>query len=65
MPSSVVLNTSYNKDTATLMITFVSGKMYAYKNVPLKVYNAMMASGSKGIYFNLHIKGQYDFQKAN
>ncbi len=65
MPSSVVLNTSYNKDTATLMITFVSGKMYEYKNVPLKVYNAMIASGAKGIYFNQHIKGQYDFQKVN
>jgi hypothetical protein len=63
MPSSVVLHTSYKRDTATLKITFVSGLVYEYKNVPEEIYNAMIASGSKGIYFNRHIKGQYEFKK--
>ncbi len=52
MPSSVVLHTSYDRDTATLKITFVSGLAYEYKNVPQEVYNAMITSGAKGIYFN-------------
>ncbi|MBA2562739.1 MAG: KTSC domain-containing protein [Chitinophagaceae bacterium] len=64
MPSSVVLHTSYNKETATLKITFVSRQVYEYKNVPREIYNAMITSGSKGIYFNRHIKGQYAFQKV-
>lgn len=65
MPSSVVLHTSYDRDTATLKITFVSGLAYEYKNVPQEVYNAMITSDAKGIYFNRHIKGQYAFQKVN
>jgi hypothetical protein len=65
MPSSVILHTRYNIKTATLKITFVSGLVYEYKNVPEEKYNAMMTSGSKGIYFNQHIKGQYEFKKVN
>ena len=65
MPSSVILHASYNKYTAILKITFVSGLVYEYKNVPEKIYNAMITSASKGIYFNRHIKGQYEFNKVN
>ena len=35
-----------------------------HKNVPAKVYEEMKASGSKGIYFNQHIKGKFEFEKA-
>ena len=65
MPSSVILHTNYNTDANTLKITFVSGLVYEYKNVPEKIYNAMITSTSKGIYFNRHIKGQYEFKKVN
>ena len=65
MPSSVVSFISYNADTATLRITFVSGIIYDYKNVPEKVYHAMKTSGSKGTYLNQHIKGRYTFEKIN
>lgn len=64
MPSSVILHAIYNSYSATLRVTFVSGLIYEYKNVPEKIYNAMMTSGSKGIYFNRHIKGQYEFKKV-
>ena len=64
MPSSVVLHSSYNKETSTLKITFVSGLVYEYKNVPEEIYNAMITSGAKGIYFNRHIKGLYEFRKV-
>jgi len=39
-----------------------SGLVYEYKNVPEEIYNAMITSGSKGIYFNRHINGQYEFK---
>jgi hypothetical protein len=64
MPSSVVAHIIYKADTRTLRITFVSGMVYDYKNVPEAVYQAMKSSGSKGIYLNKHIKGHYDFEKV-
>ena len=54
---------NYNAETATLRVTFVSGVIYDYKNVPEEVYVAMKTSGAKGIYLNQHIKGKYEFEK--
>ena len=34
MPSTVVYHFHYNKDACTLRITFVTGMVYDYKNVP-------------------------------
>ena len=62
MPSSVISKVSYDAKTAMLRITFVSGTVYDYMDVPSEVYKEMMASFSKGKYFNEHIKGRYDFQ---
>jgi hypothetical protein len=63
MPSSVVLRIDYNASTGILKITFVSGKVYDYENVPEDVYVAMKTSGSKGIFFNEHIKGKFPFKR--
>ncbi|GEO08208.1 KTSC domain-containing protein [Segetibacter aerophilus] len=64
MPSTVILKSSYSAETKTLTITFVSGLVYNYKDVPEETYRAMITSGSKGIYFNNHIKGKYAFEKV-
>lgn len=63
MPSTVISSMDYDKHTSTLKITFVSGLVYEYKNVPEEIYEAMRTSGAKGIYFNENIKGRYDFEK--
>ena len=63
MPSTVVSTMSYDSATSTLTITFVSGMVYNYKNVPEEVYNALKTSGAKGIFLNQHIKGKYEFEK--
>jgi hypothetical protein len=63
MPSSVVSIISYNPETAILRITFVSGMIYEYKNVPEEIYHAMKSSGSKGAFLNQHIKNHYEFEK--
>ena len=63
MPSSVVSTMNYDAATSTLRITFVSGMIYDYKNVPEEIYIAMKTSGAKGIYLNQHIKGKYKFEK--
>lgn len=63
MPSTVIANIMYDAVTANLRITFVSGMIYEYKNVPQEVYNALKTSGAKGIYLNRNIKGKYKFEK--
>lgn len=63
MPSSVIKYFSYDAATETLKILFVTDMVYLYKNVPEKIYKMLKASGSKGRYFNRHIKDKYKFQK--
>ncbi len=63
MPSAVIANISYNAESETLQIIFVSGMIYHYKKVPEEIYYALKTSGAKGIYLNQHIKGKYDFEK--
>lgn len=63
MPSTVISTMVYDAATATLRVTFVSGMIYEYKNVPEEIYIAMKTSGAKGIYLNKHIKGKYSFNK--
>ena len=64
MPSSVVADFSYDEETSTLRVTYVSGMVYDYKDVPEKVYREMKAYQSKGSYLNYYIKGKYDFERV-
>jgi len=63
MPSSVINHFSYNADAKSLRITFVTGLVYQYKDVPQKVFNMLKSAGSKGRYFNHYIKDKYKFQR--
>ena len=63
MPSSVIKYFSYDASTETLKVIFVTDMIYLYKNVPEKIYKMLKASGSKGRYFNRHIKDKFKFQK--
>jgi hypothetical protein len=57
--SSTVRSIRYNRGARALDITFMSGKTYRYLKVPLEVYVDFIAAGSKGEYFNDHIKGAF------
>ncbi|HMG14928.1 MAG TPA: KTSC domain-containing protein [Saprospiraceae bacterium] len=63
MPSSVIYTIQYDPDSAILRITYVSGSIYDYKQVPENIYWELKASGSKGVYLNLYIKGFYEYEK--
>ncbi len=65
MPSSVVAAINYDEASSTLRITYVSGMIYDYLDVPESAYREMKASGSKGNYLNYWIKGKYKFKKIN
>ena len=61
--SSVIRAADYAADTRELRITFVSGRQYAYANVPQSIYEAFLASSSKGEFFNIAIRGRYHFHE--
>ena len=65
MPSTVVANFTYDAAKSILNVVYVSGKVYAYKNVPEHVYQAMKEAFSKGTFLNENIKGKYPFKKLN
>jgi len=56
----------YDKATKVMRILFQSGSCYDYAQVPLKVHKALMASESKGEYFQREIVGgMYSYTKAD
>ncbi len=63
MPSAVIRSTHYDEQTRTLRVTYVSGLVYAYRDVPAEVYAAMRAAFSKGRFLNEFIKGKYPFER--
>jgi hypothetical protein len=63
MPSSVIKSYSYEPTKCLLYITFVSGITYAYKSVPADTVDMLKATGSKGRYFNLFIKGRFKYRR--
>lgn len=56
MPSTVIRSHSYLQHEETLIITFVSGKVYQYTQVSKMQYQAFTKAYSKGIHFNRYIK---------
>jgi hypothetical protein len=64
MPSSVVASMKYDAAHSTLRITYISGNIYDYKNVPPEVYEQMKSAGSKGTFLNKTIKKWFRFEKV-
>ena len=62
MPSTVIKHFSYDPVAAILTVTFLSGDVYAYKNVPEKIYKSLKTAGSKGRYFNKFIRDTFVFE---
>jgi hypothetical protein len=47
-------------DGSTLTVEFHSGRIYDHPNVPYSVFENLMRSSSKGVYYNQHIRGRYN-----
>jgi len=63
MPSTVIRSHSYDPETSTLTITFVTGRRYAYHDVPQDVYDSFKAAFSRGTFFNHHIRDHYGYRE--
>ncbi|MCV3239781.1 KTSC domain-containing protein [Mesorhizobium sp. ZC-5] len=57
--SSAISFVEYHDISRTMEITFKSGRIYNYYDVPREVYEDFLASSSKGGFFNDHIKDNY------
>ena len=65
MPSTVISTIDYDPASSMLRITFVSGLIYEYKDVPETVYQGLKTSTAKGIYLNKNIKGKFQYEKID
>lgn len=57
--SSAISAIGYDPQTQRMDIRFKQGSTYTFCRVPASVFNAFLASGSKGHYYDSHIKGRY------
>jgi hypothetical protein len=53
----------YDPDTETLRISFKSGGVYEYANVPESRFDGLRNASSKGGYFHRYIKDKYRTRK--
>ena len=57
--SSVIAMLGYDDERRILEVTFHTGRVYHYLGVPPNVYLELLASDSKGKYFNQKIRPKY------
>ena len=54
---------SIGYENGTLYVSFNSGGLYEYTNVPERVYYGLMTASSHGKYLAAHIKGNYPYRR--
>lgn len=59
MPSTAIRAIHHDEQSRTLRVTFVSGAVYDYEDVPREVYEAFKAAPSKGRFFAYRIRPKY------
>jgi len=62
MPSAVIRFFRYSPERRELKVTFVSGRLYAYEDVPPEVAAAFKDARSKGSFFNQQIRDRYTYR---
>jgi hypothetical protein len=63
--SSALERVSYDETAHTLSAKFrTSSRTYIYQDVPLELYNKLIAAESLGGYFNAHIRDHFPFREV-
>lgn len=55
----------YRSDHNLLQLGFHNGSVYDYFDVPPDIYHALLASDSKGRYFNQHIRNRFPTRQVH
>ncbi len=64
MPSSVIRQFAYDPARHELDVTFVSGRIYRYFEVPETIADRLTRAVSKGRYFNTRIRNRFAFEEV-
>ena len=59
MPSTVIRRFDYVPERRELIVEFVNGRRYAYRDVPEAEVVALRAAFAKGRHFNARIRDRY------
>jgi hypothetical protein len=59
LQSTAIRAVAWNSMTSTLDVTFTSGDMYSYYDVPQWKYLGLITAPSAGQYFNKNIRDQH------
>jgi hypothetical protein len=59
--STLLASVSYQVVGAFLDLEFRDGALYRYFGVPSEIYEGLLASASKGSYFNRQIRGAFQY----
>ena len=65
MPSTVIKRFVYIPERRELVIEFVTGRRYAYADVPEEAVAQFRAAFSKGQYFNRHIRPRFRYRRRS
>ncbi|MDQ2954133.1 MAG: KTSC domain-containing protein [Pseudomonadota bacterium] len=63
MPSTVIRHFEHDPATRQLTVTFTTGRIYVYDDVPDAVAAALRAAPSKGAFFNSQIRNVYPYRE--
>ena len=62
MPSTVIRRFEYDPPDRRLRVTFTSGVVYDYFEVPPELPEAWRAAFSKGTFFADHVRDRFDYR---
>ncbi|MBK1880204.1 KTSC domain-containing protein [Pelagicoccus mobilis] len=62
--SSNLASVGYDENSQTLEVEFLSGAVYQYYNVPVSIFDQLLASPSKGQFLNIYIKNAYPYSRV-
>ncbi len=65
MPSAVIRAFRYLAPERELEITFQSGRVYTFLDVPPELAREMRETTAKGTFFNNRIRGAFAFEHRN
>ena len=63
MPSTVIRRFAYDPASASLEVTFVTGRRYRYREVPPDLADAFRGAFAKGRFFNAAIRDAYECEE--
>jgi len=64
MPSTAIADIEYEAERDLLVVTFTTGRVYEYRDVPSDVAASFQSAPSKGAFFNAEIRDRYVFREA-